>query len=152
MECKPDMQTTKLSFIRILVVVALALLANGCSARIVVDENGKPLAGVHVVAYYRAEGPRFYTSYYKCIRVEALITGADGHFDFPFFSGNLNPWLFKRTTEIGYFKPGYELEPNQDEFVSPVRMRPFSGDMKRRFSHALLATTAYSMHEQDVHS
>jgi hypothetical protein len=40
----------------------------------------------------------------------------------------------KRTTEIGYFKPGYELVPKQEEFADPIKMRPFSGDMKRRFT------------------
>lgn len=128
------MRTTKLGFSRTLAVFALAFLANGCSARAIVDENGKPLAGVHVVAYYRAEGMYLYGAHYRCVRVEAMLTGSDGKFDFPFFSGNLNPLMTKRTRDIGYFKPGYELVPNQEEFADPVKMRPFSGDMKRRFA------------------
>ena len=134
MECEPMMKTTKLDSWKSLAASLLAILATSCNARTIVDESAKPLAGVHVVAYYRAEGMYFYGESYQCVRVEARVTASDGEFDFPFFSGNFNPLMPKRTKEIGYFKPGYELIPNQDVFADPVKMRPFSGDMTRRFA------------------
>ena len=133
-ECETNMSTTKLTFIRTLAIfVLLALLTTGCGARTITDENGKPLAGVHVVAEWRGEGIYFLGRNIRCLRVETMVTGADGNFDFPIFSWSFNPVLFKRTTEIGYFKAGYELVPDQSLSADPVKMRPFSGDLERRF-------------------
>lgn len=127
------MKTTELGFIRTIGVFVLAILANGCSARTIVDENDKPLAGVHVVAEWRGAA-HFYGTTYACFRVETMVTAEDGKFDFPYFSGNFNPVFLERKMDLLYFKPGYELVRNQVENANSVKMRPFSGDLKRRFA------------------
>lgn len=112
----------------------IAHLFHGIDPSTVVDENGKPLADVHVVAKYRGEGFYFHGSFAHCYRVEAIVTGADGKFDFPYFSGNFDPrTILKRWTVIRYFKAGYELTPRQAIDANPVRMRPFSGNAEQRF-------------------
>ena len=112
---------------------APALLVAGCSAGPVVDEQGKSLAGVHVVAAYWIEGPYFVHDRSACVRVETMVTGADGKFSFPFFSGNFNPTNPTRKTLLAYFKAGYELLPERNKTDDPVKMRPFSGVATQRF-------------------
>lgn len=136
-ECEGMMKTTRSGVLRLLSTIALTLLIGGCGARTIVDESGKPLAGVHVVATYWGEGMYLAGTRVSCFRVEALVTGAEGSFDFPFFSGNFNPMVPKRTRDIGFFKAGYELVSNQTDFADPVRMRPFSGIAKQRFEPGL---------------
>ncbi len=147
-ECEEMMKTTRSGILRFLSTIALTLLIGGCGARTIVDESGKPLAGVHVVATYWGEGMYLAGTRVSCFRVEALVTGAEGSFDFPFFSGNFNPMVPKRTRDIGYFKAGYELVPNQKDFADPVKMRPFSWDEKQRFGRGsgLLAYGDYSVY------
>ena len=127
------MQNRLTQTLRYLAVGMIVALASGCGARAVVDENGKPLAGVHVVAEWWADGPGFYSNQSHCVRLEAMVTGADGKFDFPFFSGNFNPRFPERQRNIKFFKAGYELVPKQIEGSDPVKLRPFSGDPKQRF-------------------
>ena len=127
---------------------APALLVAGCSAGTVVDEQGKPLAGVHVVAAYWIEGPYFVHPRKECVRVETMATGADGKFNFPFFSGNFNPTVPTRTTMLAYFKAGYELVPERKESDDPIKMRPFSGEAKHRFDHFFGAYNAYTVHSR----
>ena len=129
------MKKTLLIIFALALINLIGLLFHGLGASTVVDENGKPLAGVHVVATYRGETFYFYGSNALCYRAEAIVTGADGKFDFPYFSGNFDPrTIFKRWTEIGYFKAGYELVPTKADDADPVRMRPFSGISKQRFA------------------
>ena len=127
------MQNRLTQTLRVLAVGILVAFASGCGARTVVDENGKPLAGVHVVAEWWADGPGFYSNQSHCVRLEAMVTAADGKFDFPFLSGNFNPRFPTRQRNIKFFKAGYELVPKQIEGSDPVKMRPFSGDTKQRF-------------------
>ena len=119
--------------LRLLAVGILVAFASGCGARTVVDENGKPMAGVHAVAEWWADGPGYYSNPSHCVRLEAMVTGADGKFDFPYFSGNFNPVYPTRQRNIKFFKAGYELVPKQIEGSDPVKLRPFSGDPKQRF-------------------
>lgn len=122
--------TQTLHYLAVGIIVALT---SGCGARTVVDESGKPLAGVHVVAEWWADGPGFYSNQSHCVRLEAMVTAADGKFDFPYFSGNFNPRFPTRQTNIKFFKAGYELVPKQIEGSDPVKLRPFSGNPKQRF-------------------
>ena len=85
------------------------------------------------VAEWWATGPGYYSNPSRCVRLEAMVTGADGKFDFPYFSGNFNPLLPTRQTNIKFFKAGYELVPKQIEGSDPVKLRPFSGNPKQRF-------------------
>lgn len=129
------MQNTKLQILLRLAACTIVVFASGCAARTVVDENGKPFAGVHVVAEWWATGPGIYFNPSRCVRLEAMVTGADGKFDFPFFSGNFNPFIPERQRNIKFFKAGYELVPKQIERSDPVKLRPFSGDPKQRFEN-----------------
>lgn len=133
-ECKVKKMKEKTMQILLYFVMCMsASLTSGCAASTVVEENGKPLAGVHVVAEWWATGPGYYSNPSHCVRLEALVTGSDGKFDFPYFSGNFNPVYPTRQRNIKFFKTGYELVPNQTEGSDPVKMRPFSGDPKQRF-------------------
>ena len=127
------MQNRLTQTLRVLAVGILVAFASGCGARTVVDQNGKPLAGVHVVAEWWADGPGYYSNQSHCVRLEAMVTAADGKFDFPYFSGNFNPRFPTRQRNIKFFKAGYELVPKQIEGSDPVKLRPFSGDPKQRF-------------------
>ena len=127
------MQNRLTQTLRVLAVGILVAFASGCGARTVVDENSKPLAGVHVVAEWWVNGPGIYSNPSHCVRLEAMVTAADGKFDFPYFSGNFNPTYPTRQTNIKFFKAGYELVPKQIEGSDPVKLRPFSGDPKQRF-------------------
>lgn len=149
MECEEFMRTTNLRILRLLSISALTLLIGACGARTVVDEQGKPLTGVHVVATYRGEGFYFHGSNALCYRAEAIVTGADGKFDFPYFSGNFDPrTILKRWTEIGYFKAGYELVPTQADDADPVKMRPFSGISKQRFAPGFGDYSVFNPHKR----
>ena len=146
------MKKTLLIVFALALINLMALLFHGLGASTVVDESGKPLAGVHVVAEYWGETIYFYGSHRTCFRLEVMMTAADGRFDVPFISGNFNPIYFDRSRYIRYFKAGYEVVPNQIESADPVKMQPFSGDAKQRFGRGsgLLAYGDYSVYNPQL--
>ena len=121
--------------LRLIAISALTMLVGGCGARTVVDEQGKPLAGVHVVATYWGESFYITRSNRACFRMEVMVTGADGTFEVPFLSGNFNPLYFDRSRHLQYFKPGYEAVPMTNDSADPFVMRPFGGSTAQRFNN-----------------
>lgn len=109
-----------------------SLFARNCDAGTVVDVDGKPLAGVHVVATWSGDGPTFHSRNQKCFRLEATVTGVDGQYDLPLLSGNFNPIYTNRARSVRFFKVGYEFELTQPLNADPVKMQPYSGTFKDR--------------------
>lgn len=111
------MTKTMKTFVKKSVGLAIACFAlAACAADgIVVDENGKPVKGAYIVAYWTANVGIAVQPATQCYRLEATTTDENGRFKISSFSGSLNPLKTDRKRYVEVFVPGYQLKSGSSE-------------------------------------
>lgn len=91
-----------------MIVALCTCAAPTCTdAKTVVDGDGNPLAGVHVIAVWDAEINQVVQSSHTCFKLDATETNEHGAYFVSQLSGNINPFLLDRTRLLLYYKEGY---------------------------------------------
>jgi hypothetical protein len=109
----------------VIAIIACAIALETWAERGQVLEEGtkRPIAGVYVIAEWRGNIPNPAQPHSVCYHAEVAVTGSDGRYLVPAFSGNLNPAIVERRFSIYLYKPGYrespiEMEKERIKFMS----------------------------------
>jgi hypothetical protein len=92
----------------VLTYFAITVIA---SEGIVVDEQGKPIKGAHVITYWQGDSGLIVQPHTRCYKLEATTSDEDGKFRVSMFSGSLNPFMTDRSRITFVFFPDYFTSP-----------------------------------------
>lgn len=128
------MNNTMKTFLKKLGGLAIACFAlAACAADgIVVDENGKPVKGAYVVAYWTANVGIAVQPHTKCYRSEITTTDENGRFQISSFSGSIDPFKTNRKLYVEIFVPGYQLKSGSSQGLR-FAVTPLTGSKSEQF-------------------
>jgi hypothetical protein len=101
-------------------VLCAAQGAQGLQGRVVEATSGKPLAGVFVTVRWLGNTSPAVQPNTVCYAADVIVTGADGRYDVPEWSGSLNPFITDRQRGVSFYKKGYRVVTisNADDLVT----------------------------------
>jgi hypothetical protein len=120
----------------VLTYFAITVIA---SEGIVVDEQGKPIKGAHVITYWHGNAGLIVQPHTRCYKLEATTSDENGKFRVPMYSGSLNPFMKDRTLITEVFAASYytsSLSKSEDlKFVlAPLNKLGTKGEKFQKFS------------------
>ena len=120
-------------------VIAYFALTVIASEGIVVDEQGKPIKGAHVLIVWQGNAGLIVQPHTRCYKLEATTSDENGKFRIPMYSGSLNPFMTDRRHWAVIFVPGYYEAPNSRTEERKYVFAPIAkiGTRSEQFEHQL---------------